>query len=165
MLEYDKLIFVPSEAIPGWSIRDADSGCEVGVVRNVYVVAGFWNRWRVRARLAVHESEDEPLLCTLRRLWRFREAWELCDADGRVVGKLSRTFLRDRSGRLLTRIQITEDQTHQYLDRHGRVMATLICSGRRMLTFAPECKGDPFTRMLVMGGALIEIVHHSPGRD
>jgi hypothetical protein len=157
MLEYDSLTFPPAAMGSGWTIREPVSGKQVGVARRLTREGGFWSRWLGRQRLAVHESEDEPLLCTLHRLWSFREAWELRDADGRVVGKLSRAVLRGRLGRLLTRIESTDGPSTQYRDRQGRTIATLTCSGERVLTFAPACKGDPFTRMMVLGSALIDI--------
>jgi hypothetical protein len=160
MLEYENLIFMPSAAGMGWDIRDAASGKQVGVARRP-AGGGFWSHWLRRTCLAVHESEDEPLLCTVHRQWGFQETWELRDAEGHPVGKLARGVLRGRLGRVLSRVDAPEGRTTRYLDRQGRTMATLTRCGERRLAFAAESKGDPFTRMLVLGGVLIEISRRS----
>src|ERR1700687_1734085 len=154
MLEHEILVFTPSATEVGWTIRDAVSGTQVGVARRL---AGgkFWSRWLRRTCLAVHESDDEPLLCTIHRLWSFREAWELRDADAQPVGRLSRTVIRGRLGRLLSRVDAPESRTVHYLDRQGRTTATLTRRGDCRLTFTPESKGDPFTRMLVLSRGVI----------
>jgi hypothetical protein len=156
MLEHEILVFTPSGTGLGWTIHDAASGKPVGVARRLNG-GGFWSRLLRRTCLAVHESEDEPLLCTVHRLWGFREAWELRDADAQQVGKLSRTVIRGRLGRMLSRVDAPECETVHYVDRRGRTTATLTRRGDCRLTFTPESKGDPFTRMLVLSGVLIEI--------
>ncbi len=156
MLEHEILVFTPASTGLGWTIRDAASGKQVGVARRL-TGGGFWSRWLRRTFLAVHESEDEPLLCTVHRLWGFREAWELRDADAQPVGKLSGTVIRGRLGRLLSRVAAPERGTVHYLDRQARTTATLTRYGDCRLTFNPESKGDPFTRMLVLSDVLIEI--------
>jgi hypothetical protein len=156
MLEHEILVFTPSSTGLGWTICDAASGKPVGMARPLSG-GGFWTRWLKRTCLAVHESEDEPLLCTVHRLWSFCETWELRDADAHPVGKLSRMVIRGRLGRLLTCVDAPERGTLHYLDRQGRTMATLTRRGDCRLTFIPESKGDPFTRMLVLSGVLIEL--------
>jgi hypothetical protein len=156
MLENETLTFTRAVEGIGWTIHDGESGKQVGAVRSSKGV-GFWPRCLKRTCLAVYESEDEPLLCTVHRQLGFRETWELRDAEGQPVGKLSQETLRGRLGRLLSRVDAPKVQAIHYRDSQGRLMATLTCSREYRLTFAAESKGDPFTRMLVLGGALLEV--------
>src|SRR5262249_52821626 len=61
-------------------------GTLLGLVRRQPPVS--WWQWLGPRVLAVHEAEDEPLLCTLRRSWG--RPWQVRDADGHLVATVGR---------------------------------------------------------------------------
>jgi hypothetical protein len=156
MLEHDALILTPS-ADSGCLILQPNSGKQVGAVRPAPTGRGFLFRCFARPYLAIYESEDEPLLCTLNRLFRLREVWELRDADGHLVGKLTRAALSGQAGRRFTRALSPDRREVRFIDSRGQVAASLSSQEERVLTFGVESKCDPFTRMLILGSALLEI--------
>lgn len=68
-------------------IVDGVTGQALGYVYQAAPVP-WWRRWLGPIVLALHEAEDEPLVCTLRRAWPFSTTWEVCDADGHPLGLL-----------------------------------------------------------------------------
>ena len=171
MLEHDGLLIQPWNVYkrsllqagsdvgvphPLWAILETNARSLVGLARPLARAGGFWARWFGRARLAVCESEDEPLLCTLCRRFGLSSSWELRDADGHTVGRIARTSVQGPMGRHLIPVSLANAAGTDFLDLQGRRLATLIRQGDgRLLSFAVECKRDPFIRMLVLGAALV----------
>ncbi len=171
MLEHDRLQIEPWNVykrsllqagrgvpvpLPLWVILETNARTLVGLARPAARTGGFWARWFGRARLAVYESDDEPLLCTLCRCFRLSSNWELRDADGHIVGRIARTSLQGPMGRYVIPVSLANATGTEFLDLQGRRLATLIRQGDGcLLSFAVECKRDPFVRMLVLGAALV----------
>ncbi len=145
-----------SASLPIWAVLEPSSRTLVGLARPGAKTGSFRKRWFSRALLAVYESEDEPLLCTLRHRWSLPSSWELRDADGHTVGKIARRSIQGPMGRNLTVMSSTNAPGTEFLDLQRRRMATLVQQrDGRLLSFAVECERDPFARMLVLGAALV----------
>src|SRR5262249_11962609 len=110
MLENGTLLLRPCATLPA-GVSGAQLGLEPAqVVQDALTGAllgfagwrkrgGFWPGWLSRPVLAVHESDDAPLLFTVHGLWGLAARWEVRDADGNIVGVLSGPLLKDRLGR------------------------------------------------------------------
>jgi hypothetical protein len=170
MLEHDTLLLQPWDLFkktvprvggedlptPRWAILEPNAGTLVGLVRPRTNTQSFWTRWFCRAQLAVYESEDEPLVCTLLRSWGLERAWEMRDADGHMVGRITKSYLQGPLGRYLIHIQRSKPTVTGFLDGQGRALASLTRKANDwILSFEGECKGDPFARMLILGSALV----------
>jgi hypothetical protein len=171
MLEHDILLLQPwdlykrsplhagveaSASHATWAILEPNTRTLVGLARPGAKIGGFWKRCFGRALLAIYESEDEPLLCTLRHRWGLSSTWELRDADGHAVGRIARTGIQGPLNRYLIPVSRTNGPGTDFFDLQGRRLAALIRQrDGRLLSFAVECKGDPFARMLMLGAALV----------
>ncbi|HZT81381.1 MAG TPA: hypothetical protein VFA26_14220, partial [Gemmataceae bacterium] len=94
MLEEQTLLLGPWAA-GGRAVVAPATGRPLGVVRRQRAARPWWLRWLAGPVLAVHEADDEPLLFTVRRAWGLGRR-EVCDADGRLVGRLRGDRLLDR---------------------------------------------------------------------
>src|SRR5262249_55808233 len=87
MLEYQTLLIRPwvPPAAPGpgstRGLVDPAPAQAVGVVR-WHPPPRSWLAWLARPMLTVHETDDEPLVFTVRQRWALMPSWEVRDADG-----------------------------------------------------------------------------------
>jgi hypothetical protein len=114
-----------------------------------------WLRWWAPPLVRVHESEDEPLLMTLRRGWGTR--WLVQDADGIPVGRLRGGVLLDRKDVGIAVLQRAPNRAEAaYEDAQGQVLAA---TARQVdgvqLTFLHEVPASPFVRMVLLAAALV----------
>jgi hypothetical protein len=162
MLEQPALLLRPCAA------GDHPAPRRVGIIDPITEVAlGFASRRRARGRLAwlrawgppvieVHESDDEPLLFTMRRGWGFGRRWRVEDAEGTSVGRVVGPFLLDRRERPLAHFRRSEAGTASYKDVHGREIAATAAGDEGVrLTFRPDGEGNPFVKMLLLAATLI----------
>jgi hypothetical protein len=134
-------------------IEEPGGGTVLGLVRRP-VGPPRWRPWLSRPVLAVHENDDEPLLCTIHRLWRWRRTWEVRDADGHPVGQILTTAILSRQG-WQGRIRWEAAGEMICQDYWKRTLATLSPSGDGfLLTFAEQLDGNPFAKMLLLGAVL-----------
>src|SRR5690242_16884251 len=84
---------------PARAVLDALTGQPLGFAG--WRRGGPWPRWLARPVLAVHESDDAPLLFTVHGLWSLSARWEVRDADGNRLGALCGPLIKDRFGRPL----------------------------------------------------------------
>ena len=138
------------------AIVDPATQLPLGLAQRRPMPASFWRRWFVRPTLEVLETEDEALLCMVRRLAGFRPAWEVCDADGRYVGGIRGPKIVDPFGRAVCLAAAgTGSKPLSYLTPDGLELATLSPQDdRQLLTFGPALDGNPFARMLLLAAAL-----------
>src|SRR5205085_1385714 len=74
----------PDSAHHGWHRLISDeNGAPLGVALWRPLAAPRWLDWALPPRVAVHESDDEPLLFTAQRVWIPLPKWEVRDADSR----------------------------------------------------------------------------------
>jgi hypothetical protein len=178
MLEYPTLLLLP------WAssrrlILDAASDTPVGFV---WVRPPGWGRWLSRqgqlGRIwEIHETEDEPLLCTLQRSWWSARRWVVADADGHEIGRLQRrgSLSATPSGAFVavTEVGVPVDHGIQIQDRLGQVwvlrpdqssplqslpphLGTLRrCEKGWHLAFAGSWETDPFTKMLFLAAGVL----------
>ena len=114
-----------------------------------------WLRWWAPPLIRVHESEDEPLLMTLRRSWGSR--WLVQDADSIPVGRVYGRVLLDRRGvgiAGLRRTDSTEEGCYENALGQALAVTTPQPSGIQ-LTFLPEAPASPFARMVLLAAALV----------
>jgi len=130
-------------------------GLAVGIIRRGPAGRLAWLRWWDRPVLAVHENEDEPLLCTLARGWGLR--WLVSDADGTPVGRLAGPFVVNAGGQQVAVLRRSPPRS-RYLDPRRRELARVEPDGGVRLTFGADGQGNPFVKMLLLAAVL---VHHA----
>lgn len=102
-------------------VRDTETGQCLGLARWLTPPLAGWRGWFRRPILEVVESDDESLLCSLRRCWRPLPLWDVLDADGRFIGSLRRGVLLDPLGRRFAVLT-----ARQFLDPQGEEVGTLV---------------------------------------
>jgi hypothetical protein len=117
-----------------------------------------WLPWLARPTLELYETEDQSLLCTVRRGWCPASRWHVSDADGRAVGTIRGAVLLNAFGRRLGVVEPLDAGTTQRLRApDGRVVGTLRHrSDGTLLSFGADLEGDPFARMMLLAAALAE---------
>jgi hypothetical protein len=122
-----------------------------------------WRRWFDAPVLAVHEAEDEPLLCTVQRFWWFGPFWEVCEADGHRVATVTRDQITDRYGRPLALRRRGRHGTVAWARPGGGELALLTngADGIR-LHFAEDLAGRPFAKMALLAAALVRETAAAP---
>lgn len=154
MLEHRVLLVRPSTASGVRVIVDGDSGKPLGFARWETEPPRCWCRLFARSTLAIHEHEDEPLLCTVRRAWGLLPRCVVRDADGNPVGSCSfmGRIIRDRYGRPLAGFH-GEDGTIRSPTQ--RVLAELRATADGLrIAFSEVIVGEPFIKMLLLAAAL-----------
>ncbi len=141
---------------PAHAVHDALTGALLGFA-GWRKRGGFWPRWLSRPVLAIHESDDAPLLFTVHSLWGLSARWEVRDADGNIVGVLSGPVIKDRFGRNIALWERTTEQAGRVRDGDGREVMTLAATadGTRV-AFTADVDGNPFLKMLLLAAALTQ---------
>lgn len=111
-----------------------------------------WNRWFRRPLVSVFESDDEPLLLTLRQGWPPWPSWSVRDAEDRLVGTVRQRQLLNADGQPLG--ILAEDN---YRDDHSELALLEYEEEAVRLTFRLGRANNPFVRMVLLAAAL---VHH-----
>ncbi len=159
MLEKRTLLLRPWEATPapGRVILDARGGAALGFARWGPVPRFAWLRWLYPSVLAVYESDDEPLLCTVRSFWPLSRCWEVRDADEHAVGTFSRQLIADPYGRVVARVEAGPDGLPgRFLGPADQELATAERGdGGTVLKFTREVEGEPFVKMLLLAATLV----------
>jgi hypothetical protein len=162
MLEHDALVLRPWSAFgqfaipptPSWALLEPNSLALVGVVRRAACLGSFLDRVFCRSRTAIHESDDEPLVCTIGRSWGLYAVWQVRDAEGQPVGQFTRGVLRGpqrRRWRIHRRTQGCELGGDD-----GPALAAWSAHGLdRVLTFSVDSREDPLSRMLALAAAVM----------
>jgi hypothetical protein len=155
MLEHATLLLMPANSRVR-DIVDGPGGVPLGSARRRASTDLPWWRRPLWPILEVRESDDEPLLFTVRRCWSLLPRRELCDADGRRVGYLRGDALDDAWGRrVAVRSWDAERQISTFRGDHGQTLAWVEREGETVrLTFADNTVGEPFLRMLLLGAVL-----------
>lgn len=155
MLEHRVLLVRPGSVSGVRAIVDGDSGKPLGFARWDMETPRCWWRAFARPALAIHEHEDEPLLCTVRRAWGVLPRSVVRDADGQPVGSCSFTgrLIRDRYGRNLAAFH---DADGTLRSPTQRVLAELMTTedGLR-IAFDDVVAGEPFVKMLLLSACLV----------
>jgi hypothetical protein len=164
MVENGALLLRPCAAFPGAAVAalepahvvlDALTGAPLGFA-GWRRRGGAWRRWLSRPVLAVHESDDAPLLFTAHGLWGLSARWEVRDADGGVIGVLCGPLVKDRFGRNLALWEHGPGGAGRARDRDGReLLAALPTADGTRVVFTAETEGNPFLRMLLLAAALV----------
>jgi hypothetical protein len=143
---------------PARAVLDALTGAPLGF-------AGWrprgrlWPRWLSRPVLAVHESDDAPLLFTAHGLWGLSARWEVRDAEGNVLGVLCGPLIKDRFGRNLALWERPAADVGRARDTDGRELMTVVATAEgTRVAFAAEAEGNPFLKMLLLAAVLVEPV-------
>jgi len=157
MLEVPSLLLLP--APQGASIVEPGSGREVGSARWVRPGGGFLF-WRPRPILEVRESDDEPLLCQIRRRGLGGQRWEVIDAEEQPVGVINRNRILNDEGVLIGAAVWSAGRLSAVLsDLRGEELATLIRQPQGLLiTFKAAREGNPFLKMLLLALGLAQIL-------
>ncbi|MGH7170325.1 MAG: hypothetical protein ACRELF_14750 [Gemmataceae bacterium] len=155
MLEHRVLLVRPRSASGERAIVDGDSGKPLGFARWETETPRIWWRPFARSTLAVHEHEDEPLLCTIRRAWGLLPRAVVRDADGHPVGSCSflGRIIRDRYGHSLAAFH-GEDGTIRSPTQRVLAEWTATPDGLR-IAFRDDIVGEPFVKMLLLSACLV----------
>jgi hypothetical protein len=168
MLEQPALLIRPWQGKPrrAW-IVEPGSATRLGFVcrRRPSGPLG-WLAWWRRSGLAVHESEDEPLLLTVQQTlfpWR---SWLVRDADGRPVGRVRDHRLLDAFNQPLAELQMEEHSgASAYRDRERALAVTRQEEEGVRLTFQPGQRENPFVKMVLLAATLIHNQSALTGRE
>src|SRR5262245_25979965 len=175
----------PRRAPPGQTrtVLDGVTGRYLGFARWHAVAPGRWFRWRTRARVEVHETEDASLLCTAHRQWGLSRRWKVYDADGNRVGtfgwgtlhlapevarrwnlpdpaggrksKLQGMLIQDSSGRFLGWIAGPRESAKRLLALDGRELGSLTPAGENaVVRFDSALDRNPFVKMVFLAAFL-----------
>jgi hypothetical protein len=108
--------------------------------------------------MEVFETSDESLVFSLRRSRGWPAAWQLLDAEERVVGTLRGRALYDGFGYFLAVIEAPDHSgAGRFLSADGRILGRFQMQGEgTTVTFAPDLEGNPFARMLLLGAVLVQ---------
>jgi hypothetical protein len=156
----------PSLLLQSWDARDdqrawiidAHSSASLGFARPRRQ-AGLlaWLCLRRRCYLAIHESEDEPLLLTIWPRLGPWTTWLVRDADARLVGHIRGKRLSDGVRQPLALLQ-TDSQAGRGLylgvNREELAVTTREEAGVR-LTFLAGERSSPFVKMVLLAAALV----------
>jgi hypothetical protein len=108
------------------------------------------------AELAVHESDDEPLLFTIHKQWTPWPRWIVQDADLRTVGTVGLPWLFDPQRRRVGKMDRSVSGGEiRVLADNGQHLADLSGHEEKLLRFYENAMDDPFLKMLVLAGALL----------
>ncbi len=112
-----------------------------------------------RSCLAVHESEDEPLLLTIEPALGLSPTWLVREAEGHVVGRIRGRSLVDIAGLPLAGLRATaRSGVSVYQSPDGVDLAAVERDEEGVrLGFRPGTADNPFVRMVLLSAAL---VHH-----
>jgi hypothetical protein len=156
MLEQAHLLIQRGEGETVWTIADADTLQPLGLARWRPWTGPPWLAWLARPFLDVFESEDEPLVFSIRRVWALSSKWEVRDAEGRRVALLQRGFLVDAFGQVAATNQkrAAGGPTRFRSSAQELAHATWAADGVR-LEFVPELEGYPLVKMALLAAVLI----------
>jgi hypothetical protein len=152
MLEQQLLVLRPRPAPTPQTIVEAAGGAPLGFTR--WRPAGRLTRLFLGPVLEVREQDDEPLLFTVRRCWRFAARHQVCDADDQPVGEFDRAQLLDRLGRLFS-VRRREGARVVFRTPSGCPVAEAepVEEGLR-LSFHAAVDNEPFAKMLLLAAVL-----------
>jgi hypothetical protein len=158
MLELPRLLLTPWDprGPSPRSLVDPATGDEVGSVRWREPAASLLGRLLTPPVLEVREAEDEPLLCTLRKLWSWGVVWQVREADGHRVAVVTRREVRNRADRRLALLRdLSDDDGLEMRGQDGMPLAVLRRGGKGdLLTYAAVVEGNPFVKMALLAVAL-----------
>lgn len=160
MLEQPVLLFRPGRAVGAGIPPRVSVSVEDGSVLGFADRGGgrgrfAWLRWWAAPFFEVHESEDEPLLLTVRQVWGTR--WQVQDADGVPVGRVRGGMLLDRRDQPIAVLHRGSDRhTATYQNAWQRALAVTVCDAVSVrLSFLPEGQGSPFVKMVLLAATLV----------
>ncbi len=109
-----------------------------------------------RGVLEVHELEDEPLLCLVRRCWTLLPWHEVCDAECHRIGRMLGPVLQDRDERRCAVRCPDGPGQSVFQTPEGLLLARVDQEqeGAR-LTFETVIEKEPFVKMLLLGAVLL----------
>ncbi len=105
--------------------------------------------------LAIHEQEQSPLVCTIRRRFTFAARREVRDAEGELVGVLAGQWIRNRWERAVIRLEALGGRSCP--PRYQRAVAGAVLGeqGRPLLEFLPGVQHDPFAKMMLLAAVVV----------
>jgi hypothetical protein len=126
------------------------TGLPVGVVR--VERPAWW--WPIRRPvLAVHEDQDEPLLCTVSPTWGFGPWFRVHDANDSPVGLVLEGRIWDPLGQRLATLE-----KDRFLSPEGQTLAEVSHrDGQARLHFSERVRCEPFVKMLLLAAVLVEL--------
>src|SRR5260370_41537460 len=151
MLEHSELLVRRMDS--GWDIVEPDTGRPLGIVRPRLVHSRWGLGWLKRTAFDVYESEDEPLVFTVRQLWAFAPKWEICDADGHRVAFVKRGQILDAFGRPWATLESTADSIEFRAGDRQFALARHTAGGLH-IDFAADLQDHPLTKMSLFGAGL-----------
>lgn len=158
-------------------ILDRDSGVRLGLVRSS-TPDGRWSRWFFPAGWDIFETDDHSHVFSLSRSWHWSPEWVVRDAEGRAIGtvfvpparfafflsdvprgkdaaRTGETHIEDDLGRCIARVKENGDSGH-FLSLTGEELAWVRQQQHGTeVTFSNAMTENPFTRMLLLAGALV----------
>jgi hypothetical protein len=156
MLEQVHLLIQHAQGETAWTIADADTHRPLGVARWRPWTGRPWLSWLSQPILDVFETDDEPLVFSVRRLWALSSKWEVRDADGHRVALLRHGLIVDALDQFRARVERSADDS--LMQFQGPTLelahATWSVEGVR-IEFAPQIESEPLIKMALLAAVLI----------
>jgi hypothetical protein len=129
----------------------AEFGQPVGLARSTSERSVWW--WPFpQPVLAIHELEDEPLVCTVRPCWGLGAWFRVLDGNDHPVGFLLAGRIWGALGQ-----RLANRQGDRFLAPDGRILAEMSRrAGEEQLRFREEVGADPFAKMLLLAAVLVQ---------
>lgn len=154
MLEHAVLLIARDKASSRREILAADRGEPIGYA--LWHVPRGWCRFLGRSVLAVHEREDDPLLCTIRRSWSLLPWYEVRDADDQRIGRMLGPVVQDGEEQRLALCCADGPRQALFQTPTGIPLARLEREQEAdRLTFEAVIEKEPFMKMLLLGAVLL----------
>jgi hypothetical protein len=154
MLEHTTLLV--RRATGGWDILESETNRLLGIARIRPTRSSWGLGWLTQITFDVFESEDEPLVFTVRRLWGFSRRWEICDADGHRVARVRRGWILDAFGRKWASLEWTTSGFRIHAGDREFARTHMTADGLE-ICFAPDLKDHPLTKMSLLGAVLAQV--------
>jgi hypothetical protein len=164
MLEASSLLIHPwhigNGPTAGWArlVLDGTTSAAVGRIRWTGPPDDAWFAWLRGHKLEVLETEDAALLMTLVRPWGLSRQWDVQDAEERRVGTLYPPVLLDSEGGRRACVESVDPTHGKVLNPSACVLAEYerMPNQSTLLRFAADLEANPFLRMLIVGGVIVQ---------
>jgi hypothetical protein len=164
MLEAPSLLIHPwhnSNGVQhGWSrlVLNGATSASLGSIRWIGPPRDAWFASLRGHRLEVLETDDAALLMMLVRPWGMTRMWHVWDAEERRVGMVYPPVLMDGEGSRRGYVDAVDHTCGMVLDPSARVLAEFerTTDWITMLRFAADLEPNPFLRMLIVAGVIVQ---------
>lgn len=158
MLEHRRLLLTKADPPLFRRIVDPDSKTPLGFAR-IDSSGNFLPQWFKKTLLTIHEQEEGPLLCSVSKTGLFSSTWVIRDSDAQQIGLFDQIHLLV-SGVAPRQLILAREFEGQFFFFHDdpedwRAVLINFIKNDALLTFNAALDQEPFTKMAILGAALV----------